>query len=109
MNIVDKQHAAEFLTGKGKSYKFDAIECMVNAIQDRGPDNIAILLVADYTNPGRLTPAHTATYLISKQIKSPMGAFLTAFNQETDAITNQNSKGGELYAWKDLHEIIGSQ
>ena len=109
MNIVDQQHAAEFVTSKGKSYKFDAIECMVNTIQDRGDEDIAILLVADYANPGKLTPAQTATYLISKQIKSPMGAFLTAFNQGTDAITTQSSKGGKLYAWQDLHEIIGSQ
>ncbi len=29
MNIVDKQHAAEIVTSKGKPFKYDAIECMV--------------------------------------------------------------------------------
>ena len=29
MTIVDRQHAAEAVTSKGKVFKFDAIECMV--------------------------------------------------------------------------------
>ena len=29
MTIVDKQHAAEIVTKKGKPFKYDAIECMV--------------------------------------------------------------------------------
>ena len=30
MTIVDTQHATEIVTKKGKTYKFDASECMVN-------------------------------------------------------------------------------
>ena len=30
MTIVDKQHAAELVTSKGKAYKYDAIECMID-------------------------------------------------------------------------------
>ncbi len=30
MTIVDKLHAAEVVTNKGKVYKFDATECMIN-------------------------------------------------------------------------------
>ena len=33
MTIVDKVHAAEIVTKKGKVYKFDATECMVNFIE----------------------------------------------------------------------------
>ena len=29
MNIVDKTHSAQYVTKKGKQFKFDAIECMV--------------------------------------------------------------------------------
>ena len=29
MTIVDRQHAAEFVTKKGKAFKFDATECMM--------------------------------------------------------------------------------
>ncbi|MCB0620489.1 MAG: hypothetical protein KDC41_17650, partial [Saprospiraceae bacterium] len=28
MTIVDRQHAAEAVTGKGRAYRFDAIECL---------------------------------------------------------------------------------
>ena len=52
MNIVDKTHAAQFVTAKGKQFKFDAIECMVNYIGQNSEEKIALLLVADYGNPG---------------------------------------------------------
>lgn len=31
MNIVDVQHASEIVTKKGKVFKYDAIECMLNS------------------------------------------------------------------------------
>src|SRR5690606_41500698 len=34
MTIVDKLHAAEIVTNKGKIYKFDASECMINFMED---------------------------------------------------------------------------
>ena len=32
MSIVDQRFAGEVVTQKGKAYKFDAVECMVNYI-----------------------------------------------------------------------------
>ena len=55
MNIVDAQHAAQFVTKKGKQYKYDAIECMLDVILKEGKDNLAILLVSDYNNPKEIT------------------------------------------------------
>ena len=34
MTIVDKVHAAEIVTKKGKVYMFDATECMINFRKD---------------------------------------------------------------------------
>ena len=33
MTIVDRQHAAELVTVKGKAFKYDAIECMMNHLK----------------------------------------------------------------------------
>ncbi len=33
MTIVDKQHAAQMVTEKGRVYKYDAIECMLNDLK----------------------------------------------------------------------------
>lgn len=102
MTIVDKQHGAEVVTGKGKVYKFDAVECMFNympAVKD--PSN-ALFLVNGYVQPGELIEASGATYLISEGIPSPMGAYLTAFASEADARDARTLHGGQVYTWQEL-------
>ncbi len=104
MTIVDQQHASQFVTAKGKQFKFDAIECMLNELSEKGTSDITIFLVADYANPGTMTDAKTATYLISQEIKSPMGAFLSAFSSEILAKETQQKVGGDVYSWSAIKE-----
>ena len=102
MTIVDQQHAAQYVTKKGKQFKFDAIECMVNDLSDKEVEKIALLLVADYEAPGQMIPASKATFLISKEIKSPMGANLSAFSSVQAVNLTKNKSGGEIYDWAEL-------
>ena len=102
MTIVDKVHAAEIVTKKGKVYKFDATECMVNFMNEFDTSEIALYLSNNYTKPEELIDATKATFLISKNISSPMGAFLSAFKDKIDAEKVQAEKGGELYSWTEL-------
>lgn len=102
MTIVDQQHAAQYVTKKGKQFKFDAIECMVNDLSEKDRNEIALFLSADYGEPGNMTDAVAATYLISKNIKSPMGAFLSGFSSNEKALSTQKENGGDLYTWKEL-------
>lgn len=102
MTIVDKVHAAEIVTKKGKVYMFDATECMINFRKEFDTSNIELYLSNNYTEPEALVNATKATFLISKKIPSPMGAFLSAFKNEADAIKFQNKKGGKIYTWEEL-------
>ena len=103
MNIVDRQHAAELVTQKGKPFKYDAIECLVRDLNRNMDDkDVALLLVADYANPGKLVDAKTATYLISENLPSPMGADLTGFSKKEDAESVLKDKGGELFNWEQI-------
>lgn len=104
MNVVDKTHAAQYVTLKGKQFKFDAIECMVNDLNEKNEEDIAILLVANYGNPGEMIDATTATFLISKEIKSPMGANLSAFSSKNRAEALLHKHGGAIYSWKTLKQ-----
>ncbi|WP_339840938.1 nitrous oxide reductase accessory protein NosL [uncultured Maribacter sp.] len=104
MTIVDKQHAAQFMTKKGRSYSFDATECMLNYLRDVEPETVALYRVNDYTNPGVFVDATAATYLISAKIPSPMGAFLTAFSNEDEAKKTQLDNSGKLYTWAEINE-----
>lgn len=105
MNIVDKTHASQYVTKKGKQFKFDAIECMVNDINAKqNEDNLAFILVADYKNPGVMINAKEATYLISKEIKSPMGAYLSALSTKENALSLKQKHSGIIYNWKTLKQ-----
>ena len=104
MTIVDKQHAAQFMTKKGRSYSFDAVECMLNYLKDVDPESVALYRVNDYNNPGVFIDATEATYLISKNIPSPMGAFLTAFANEEEASSAQSGNTGTIYSWPELRD-----
>ncbi len=106
MNIVDKQHAAEIVTQKGKPFKYDAVECMMREIKVIKESEIAIYLITDYTSPGKLVDATKATYLISENIPSPMGANLSGFENKEDAERTFEEKGGTLYSWEELKELF---
>jgi copper chaperone NosL len=104
MTIVDKQHAAQYVTVKGKQYKFDAIECMLNEFSEKTTDAVSVILVADYGNPENMTEARNATYLISQEIKSPMGAFLSAFSNKNKAEELLKTDEDKLYNWSSIKD-----
>ena len=99
MTIVSPQFASEVVTQKSKAFKYDAIECMLQAPQE---DKIALYLVCDYLHEGSLIDATKATYLVSKEIQSPMGAHLAAFASREEAQKIQAEKGGDLYDWQGI-------
>ena len=107
MTIVDRQHASQVVSTKGKAFKYDAIECMVHSLQDDMKDTeIALYLVADFHQPGQLMDATTASYLISDQISSPMGANLSAFENEKVGLKAQEKFTGELYSWEEIQKHL---
>ena len=99
MTIVSPQFASEVVTQKSKAFKYDAVECMLQAPQE---DQVALHLVCDYLKEGNLIDATKATYLISPEIQSPMGAHLAAFASKDEAQKVQAEKGGDLYDWAGI-------
>ncbi len=102
MTIVDTQHAAQIVTEKGKSFKYDAIECMMNHLNAWDQAAIALYLVSDYSNPKKLIDAEHAHYLISEAIPSPMGANLSGFAQEQELTKIRLENGGDMLSWDEL-------
>ena len=106
MNIVDKTHAAQLVTDKGKQFKFDAIECLVNYLNEVNENEMAFVLVADYKDPGIMINAASATFLISEEIKSPMGANLSALSSPDIAKKLQSEHTGSMYSWDELKQRL---
>ena len=110
MNIVDKAHAAQYVTKKGKQYKFDAVECLINYLSNKDEKEIEQILVADYNNPRKMIEAKNAAYIISENINSPMGANLSAVTNVNDAEKLVEEHGGDVYKWDEIKaKIAGSE
>ncbi|MEK6481350.1 nitrous oxide reductase accessory protein NosL [Catalinimonas sp. 4WD22] len=106
MTIVDQRYGSELVSDKGKVFKFDAIECMVNFYKTEQieQEEIAHHLVTGFTEPGVLIKAEEAYYLKTDQMPSPMGLNMTAFRNKEIAQQFQQENGGELYSWEQLNE-----
>lgn len=105
MNIMDQQHAAEIVTKKGKVFKYDAIECMLNDKTNNTAEKTALFLVMDFNNPNVFLDANKATFLISKNIPSPMNGYLSAFSNKGDALKKQEEKEGQIFTWEEIKEV----
>lgn len=102
MTIVDQSHAAVLVSKKGKTFKFDAIECMSRYLNRNENTEYSQLLVTDYLEPGVLISTESACFLISPEIPSPMGANLTAFGNRNECLIQKNENGGDLFSWDEI-------
>ncbi|MGY5851881.1 nitrous oxide reductase accessory protein NosL [Salegentibacter sp. F14] len=98
MTIVSRAYSAQAVSQKGKQYKYDAIECMVNDQLQHNYD-MAVFLVADFEKPGGMIEVHRANFVINDSIKSPMGGNLAAFTNESPAVADE-SEG--IFNWEEL-------
>ena len=107
MTIVDKQHASQLVTSKGKAYKYDAIECMVHSLQDEFKDTeIAHKMIANFEKPGELIPAANASFLVSDKLQSPMGANLSAFQNKEAGKKAREEFTGKIYTWNEIQDYL---
>jgi copper chaperone NosL len=106
MTIMDKRYGTEIVTAKGKVYKFDSVECLVEFLLDKkvSSEDAKLVLVTPFNHPGELVDAGVSQVLHCKDLPSPMGKYLTAFKDKTDGLHFREGYGGELYCWEDLLE-----
>lgn len=102
MTIVDKIYGSQLISEKGKVFKFDATECMLNYIQVHKELSTASMYTNYYEAPTAFITMQEATFLITEKLPSPMGANLTAFKTKESAEKIQAEKGGKLYTWEPL-------
>lgn len=106
MTIVDRSHAAQLVSQKGKVFNFDASECMIHYLQDKDERDYSYILVTDFSQPGSMIDAHQAVFIISQNIPSPMGAFLSTVAEEKEARQLVETHGGDLYNWDEIKNMI---
>lgn len=104
MTLVDNKFGAELVTNKGKVFKFDDINCMVNFYHsgEVQHDGYAHKLVVNYEQPGELINVGEAFFLKSEEIRSPMASEVAAF-ESYDRIRFFKRKWGGIYlGWGEM-------
>jgi copper chaperone NosL len=107
MLITDNKYGAELITEKGKIYKYDSIECLVNyaLVENLIGNNKVTMLVDDFSNLGKFTDARTAFYLHNDEFRSPMGLNVMAFSAEEKRSNFRLENGGNKLSWIDVIEL----
>lgn len=110
MTVSDERFAAELVTSTGKTYVFDAIECMAEFVRDN-PDIAADahgLYVTPFNTPGTLILIDEAFILHAETVRSPMGGNLAAFGEGMTPDSAMNALGGEVLAWEAVVERVST-
>ncbi len=104
MTLMDTKFGAELVTQKGKVYKFDDVNCMLNFYHSGAvpADQFAYKLVVDFSRPSTLIESADAFYLKSPEIKSPMASHVAAFRTQDSLKQAQSELGGIYMVWGEL-------
>jgi copper chaperone NosL len=108
MTLVDGKFGAEILTRKGKVYKFDDVNCMMEFFRSGyvPEENIEQLLVVDFGNPGTLIDARTAHYIKADAIRSPMASQVAAFSSGETLADHNKTWNERPMTWADLSKVL---
>ncbi len=106
MGIMDRNYGSELITGKGKVYKFDSIECLASFIIKKEAKSVKSIWVANFRNPDEFIEAEKAIYIKNDKIHSPMGLNVLALNSQKDKSDIINAYGGEVLEWKDILSLV---
>ena len=108
MQITDNKYGAELVTDKGKIYKFDSIECMIefSLVKNTLGDTNNKLLITDFDNPGNFIDTRNSVYVKNDEFRSPMGLNVTAFSGEERVQKFISENGGEKLSWVEVIELV---
>jgi copper chaperone NosL len=108
MMITDNKYGAEVVTGKGKVYKFDSIECLVGYSLEINiiGDNEQAFLVTNFSKPENLIDARSAFYIHNDNFRSPMGLNVSAFENKSEMKAFLLKDGSKKLSWFDVIEMV---
>ncbi len=110
MTLVDKRYGAQYVTGKGRIFTFDDVNCLVEWIlrEPAASDDKPLYYVVDFNQPGEFIDATKAVYLHHKKLRSPMRADAAAFIDLSSARAAMKDLGddGKVLNWEEVMEMF---
>ncbi len=102
MRIVDKKFAAEWVTEKGKVYRFDDLHCLASFRKNEGSSGNAY--VNAFAGSQELNKAVDLFYIKSDALKTPMNGKVAAFTNEAAANEFATNNGGRRLSWQQIEK-----
>ena len=108
MPIADTRFGAEIISDKGRIYKFDDINCMLQWSRQSSNVNAgsANFYVVNYFDQIDLMNAADAVYLKSDNLRTPMNSGFAAFANKEHAEKLLKDDGGVLVDWNFVQNEI---
>lgn len=107
MIISEKPFATQIVTSKGKSYKFDSIECMA-AYEVKNKPDIHSHWVNHVTQPDKTTELSNSIIVYSENVRSPMGLSLVAI-PETAFEDFIKEVDGKILSWTETKAFVSKE
>ncbi|MBL8203453.1 MAG: nitrous oxide reductase accessory protein NosL [Blastocatellia bacterium] len=101
MAISEKQFASEFITTDGDAVKFDDIGCMQDYLKEKPDSKIAAHFFVEYDTK-QWIKGNGASFVKSKEITSPMGGGIIAFQDKAKAEAAATKYKGKTLNFEEL-------
>jgi len=116
MGITDPRFGSEAVSTTGKIWKFDSVEDLA-AFAQYPPEGAVLrsLWVSDFANPGEITQpaelfsAEGAHFLISADVRSPMGLGIAAFRTAAARDAALENYPGDAASWDDVKAHVEAE
>ncbi|HET6990784.1 MAG TPA: nitrous oxide reductase accessory protein NosL, partial [Bacteroidia bacterium] len=104
MTVIDKKFGGEIVTSKGKIYRFDDAQCLIDYLKsgeiEKG--NQATIYLLDYSGDGSFITSDKAFLLKSDALHTPMNGNIAAFKDETSRQKVISTLQGTPVIWSEL-------
>lgn len=104
MTISEGRFGGEVITEKGRVYKFDDLFCLLNYTNENYEVNYTRYFIHDYSKNNHLIDAQKANFVVSKELKSPMGGNTAAFESTKEAEKFAEKAKTEVLIWGSLRQ-----
>lgn len=105
MTLTDKRFGAEIVTQKGKVFKFDDLNCLVNYLKSgiTPAASIAQIVAVDFKKTGAFVAVEQALFLENEAIRSPMRADIACFSDSKELeVVKTEIGGGKELTWAEV-------
>lgn len=104
MEVTDLRFGGEFITQKGRIYKFDDAHCLLSYVKSGMIDKAEIkdIYLVDFSTPHAMISTKKALLISSESLHSPMSGNIAAFSNKSNMINIKAQLNAEAITWDKL-------